>query len=767
MMGAINGRLYGLNAQLANGKVDDYNYYGQIVKDLGKSFMNNSFVLQSSLWTNIKKLIDGGIGFNVEERAYIEELAKKTVTTFNISNADLLRNIRLNQFDLTQAQYGAEGLLTKFLNANYQDSSYLNDQYQSVYGAISDALSQMNYGDATAFNFAVQKWLGSLYSVGASGSLIGQLASGLNMLATGDISGLEGNQSLQNMFVMAATKAGLSYSDLLTQGLDAEKVDALMSSMISYLQDIANNTSNEVVKNAWKGIIGVGVSDLRAVQNLNNVSYIAGVDAGFESAMKEAEHQADLFEGKNRVSTSERISNQMNNLLYSVGANLVNNPGLYEEYRKSQFVESLINSMSGSLGFIGELAEDVMTPILAIMQSHAIEEAFSDVMDQAGYGASDADRAAQQERTGYAVNTDTNTVADTEEVIASIRQFSQDEQNYGKSWFDENPVLATRYGGTDPEHINQFLSDLADMGFVMEKYTGPSDAILEQNAVSIAGDMANIIGQEGSPIANNYSGFRQDRATWFWKDTNGDGISPEEWLALTQGVLASPEQIGITQQEAGEGENLDQTLENNANSYAHYGLLAILGQLINAGWDPIDNGLGLTPFGTTTGLTVRGNSLYGLNANGTTSNTVSNLIASSVQSQVNNADGVIATTANTLGQVTSNVSSSYEMINDTAEAFNTLTQNEQTVQATTRTVTSVQEDTSKTLDQLYTALFIDGKCVNVNLESLSETVATAIQIAVENGSIPIIDRLNSGVDVRAESNSATNYFETVANMKGW
>ena len=89
--------------------------------------------------------------------------------------------------------------------------------------------------------------------------------------------------------------------------------------------------------------------------------------------------KASLFEGSNRVSAAQRIQNQMNNLLYSVGSELVNNAGMYEEYRKVQMVESLLNSMSGSLGFIGDIAEDVMSPILAIMEGSVLEAAYSTV----------------------------------------------------------------------------------------------------------------------------------------------------------------------------------------------------------------------------------------------------------------------------------------------------------------------------------------------------------------------------------------------------
>ena len=68
---------------------------------------------------------------------------------------------------------------------------------------------------------------------------------------------------------MSASRAGLSYSQMLSTGLTFENVDSLMTAMVQYLQDIANNTSNQVTKQAFTDVLNLTMSDLRAVSNLS------------------------------------------------------------------------------------------------------------------------------------------------------------------------------------------------------------------------------------------------------------------------------------------------------------------------------------------------------------------------------------------------------------------------------------------------------------------------------------------------------------------
>ena len=106
--------------------------------------------------------------------------------------------------------------------------------------------------NALSFEYQVQKWLGSLYSLGMDSGTISTIAQGLNYLGTGNVEALNGNESLQSLLAMSASRAGISYADILTGGLDADTTNNLMKSMIEYLKSIAENTdNNQVTKSAY------------------------------------------------------------------------------------------------------------------------------------------------------------------------------------------------------------------------------------------------------------------------------------------------------------------------------------------------------------------------------------------------------------------------------------------------------------------------------------------------------------------------------------
>jgi hypothetical protein len=92
------------------------------------------------------------------------------------------------------------------------------------------------------------------------------LAGAINALSTGDVESMAGSDFM-NLIVMAANKAGISYADILTKGLNAESVNSLLSSIVSYWSEIAS-TSNQVVKNQYAKLFGLSMSDMTAVKNV-------------------------------------------------------------------------------------------------------------------------------------------------------------------------------------------------------------------------------------------------------------------------------------------------------------------------------------------------------------------------------------------------------------------------------------------------------------------------------------------------------------------
>ena len=365
-LGPISSRLQSFEAKTTL----DYN---KLTYDVRNIFTNSRYINQQRLLENLSRVVETGVGYNIEDRAYLMTIADRTVKTFDVLDANLSRMIRLQQTDLTRPQMGMEAYLTKGLNALFQDTSYLNGMYDSVTSALMDATSQMSYDQTTSYLYNVQKWLGSLYSVGISENAISTIARGLNLLGSGNVSQLTGDDQLNTLFAMSAQRAGLSYAQLLTTGVSDDNVDKLLRSMIEYLQSIAENTSSEVLRNEYGRIFGgFSVSDLRAIQNLTptDIGYIDAYKLDYEGAHKELNSQ--IKEVVNRTSLAEQVENMFNNLINSIGGQVAENEELYKNWVYSGIVEQL-GSVFGDVipGVFGEILENgtaVVTELIKTTQ---------------------------------------------------------------------------------------------------------------------------------------------------------------------------------------------------------------------------------------------------------------------------------------------------------------------------------------------------------------------------------------------------------------
>lgn len=315
---AIDTRLQGLEGQFGDS--------GSTFKDMVKTVMHDTsqsaVINQKAYVQNIAKLVESGVAYNVEERALMMTLSDKIATTFDALDKSLTRLIRIQQADMTASALGREASLTKFLNQQFGDTSYMSDLYDNTSATLLEATSQMNIDQADSFMYAVQKWLGSLYALGMSQEAVGTIAQGLSYISTGNINALNSNQSMQTLFAMATENAGMSYSSMLTQGLDAEMVDTLMLSMVNYLGEIAKNTSNQVVKSQWADILNMTVSDLRAVSNLTEADMAAISTQGNLGYGAAKGYLYDVTTSSafwNRYSTQELIKNIIENVLFEAG----------------------------------------------------------------------------------------------------------------------------------------------------------------------------------------------------------------------------------------------------------------------------------------------------------------------------------------------------------------------------------------------------------------------------------------------------------------
>lgn len=274
-----NARLYGIESgssafggiPVVSGGIFGQQAYNRLLNTVSQQIGLNPLVSQVAVIQNIQKLIDSGVAQNVELRAYLATISDNIASTFDAMDGVLLRLTRIQQSDSTAYRLGMEAALTEFFNKKFADSTFMNDMHDTVFGAIYDANSLMTAEESSEFEYVVQKWLGSLYSVGMSQEGIQKIATGLNYLGTGNYSGMASDESLQNIFAMSASRAGLNYAELLQRGLDKSSVNKLLESMVGYLRDISQNTlDNKVVANAFSNVFGMSVSDMSSILNLSD-----------------------------------------------------------------------------------------------------------------------------------------------------------------------------------------------------------------------------------------------------------------------------------------------------------------------------------------------------------------------------------------------------------------------------------------------------------------------------------------------------------------
>lgn len=345
--------------------------YDSITKLFSGKLFGSPFVKQTEVLEKLSELVDKGIAYNVEQRAFLSSMTDKMVTTFDVTSSTLLRIVRLQQADSTVARMGMESILNKYLNATYQDTSYLTDTFDTVEDTLVDAISQLGLEAGVEFEYVVQKWLGSLSSVGMSQKTLVELAEGINYLATGNIDALAANQSLQNLLVMGSKRAGLSYSDMLQRGLSPENLDALFSGIIKYGQELAQ-TENMVVKSQYANLFGLSLSDMTALLQMgDDLAYVIKQTLGYSDAVAETEEQLRTV-GK-RMSTAELIQNVFDNVMFSAATGLANNAAGYATWLVTNLVEQAtgginIPSISAMVMGTGVLV-DLNTTVTQLMKT--------------------------------------------------------------------------------------------------------------------------------------------------------------------------------------------------------------------------------------------------------------------------------------------------------------------------------------------------------------------------------------------------------------
>lgn len=299
------------------------------------------YARQSDVLKQIDKAVDLGIAYNIEQRAFLETIKDDIAGTFDAFDSTLLQIIRIQQQDSTASRMGMEVALNEFFNKTYKNTEYLTNVSDSVTQALYEATSLLTAQQSVSFEYQVQKWLGSLYSVGMSNQGVSSIAQALGQLAAGDVSGTSSGAG--KLLVMAASRAGMSYSDLLTKGINDSTINDLMEQMVEYLSTIAN--SNKVVQSQLANIYGLRTSDIQAVANLttSDMKSIYSQNLNYDTGLSKLNQMAKTI--GSRMNQGEMMTNLIDNFRSTLATGIANNPVLYGLWSMSNMLDQLVGGI--------------------------------------------------------------------------------------------------------------------------------------------------------------------------------------------------------------------------------------------------------------------------------------------------------------------------------------------------------------------------------------------------------------------------------------
>lgn len=347
-------------------------YQGEAFNNLSKLVRKNlaasPYVKQEEMLDSLNALVKQGISYNLEQRAFLNTVTDKIVTTFNALDETLLAMVRLQQQDTTQARMGMEAQLTRYLNSTYQDSSYLNTLYDTVTSNLFEAESQLGRNASIELEYVVQKWLGSMYSVGVGSNFLSQISQGLGYLGSGDIDSLQSNQALQNLLIMASNRSGVDFFKTLSQGLNADTANKLLSGIASYIQEISNN-DNQILRSKYANIFGMTLADMTAMLNLSSKDLVSISSNMLTYADTISELNTQLDSIGSRMHIKELLDNVFDNFMTGIAGNIAGSTGQYITWKVIDLVEKATGGIAiPTIGAFGNFV-DLETTVTGLMKT--------------------------------------------------------------------------------------------------------------------------------------------------------------------------------------------------------------------------------------------------------------------------------------------------------------------------------------------------------------------------------------------------------------
>lgn len=365
---AIDTRLQGSSNEKFAGS-----YWDQLTRDMTAIGAINPYYKQETFANNMKDLVNRGISFDLKQRAFLMTIQDKIATTFDVADGTLLRLIRIQQEDSTAGRLGMESALNTYLNNMYENTEYLSQVADSVRSSLEEMQSLMSGAEATEVEYQVQKWLGSLYSVGMSQNAVSGISDALGKIAAGQIEGLT-NGGAGNLLIMAANDAGLSIADILTKGIDATDTNKLLQASVNYLAELAESAKdNKVVQQQLADVFGVRASDLKAATNLvlpGSVNSIYGNSMTYENMLGQLMSMAGTM--GSRTSMAEMMTNFWENGQYTLAGSMASNPVSYFIYKMAKVVDDAAGGIDLPFVNVMGFGVDLNTTVSDLMRVAAV-----------------------------------------------------------------------------------------------------------------------------------------------------------------------------------------------------------------------------------------------------------------------------------------------------------------------------------------------------------------------------------------------------------
>lgn len=152
-LGAYSNYMSGIETRLQGSAKS----FSSITSTISGAVGSSQYVKQNAILENLSKLVEQGITYNIEQRAFLATVSDRIATTFKAFDSNLAQIIKIQQADSTAARLGLESQLTKFFNKTFGDTSYLSQMFNTVSASLLGAESQLGTKKSVEFEYTVQK----------------------------------------------------------------------------------------------------------------------------------------------------------------------------------------------------------------------------------------------------------------------------------------------------------------------------------------------------------------------------------------------------------------------------------------------------------------------------------------------------------------------------------------------------------------------------------------------------------------------------------